>query len=112
MWMIFVKLKKKEKLRNMLSKDEKESRQRTASTTSSAQSDEYGMPTALEPRLTFSIDPQLPPREKKEFEKAGTVKISSSPGMPTVSTVGVQIFHRAMRIHVSIFYNIVFLFLF
>jgi hypothetical protein len=90
----------KQKLRNMLEKDGKESRERTASTTSSAQSDEYGMPAALEPRLTFAIDPQLPPRKRKEFKKAGTVKVSSSPGMPTI-------FHRAMRIQVSfiLFFN-------
>jgi hypothetical protein len=75
-------------------------REHTASTASSTGTDEYGMPQALEPRLTFAIDPQLPPREKKPFEaEAGKVKISASPGMPTVSTVGVQIFHRAMRIH-------------
>ena len=80
----------KEKLRTMLSREggEREGeRQRTASSTSSAATDDYGMPTSLEPRLTFAIDPQLPPRQKKEFEAAGTVKVSSSPGMPTVSTV-------------------------
>ena len=43
-----------------------------------AGTDEYGMPQALEPRLTFAIDPQLPPREKKPFEaEAGKVKISA-----------------------------------
>ena len=34
------------------------------------------------------FDPQLPPRKRKEMDmSAGEVKISSSPGMPTVSTV-------------------------
>jgi hypothetical protein len=93
----------REKLREMLTREQssrEHTREHTASTASSTGTDEYGMPQALEPRLTFAIDPQLPPREKKPFEaEAGKVKISASPGMPTVSTVGVQIFHRAMRIH-------------
>ena len=87
----------REKMRGML---EQERQTRTASTDSS----EFGMPQELEPRMTFSIDPQLAPRVKKEMQStAGEIKKSSSPGMPSVSTVGEQIFHRAMRIDVSFF---------
>ena len=87
----------REKMRGML---EQERQTRTASTDSS----EFGMPQELEPRMTFSIDPQLAPRVKKEMEStAGEIKKSSSPGMPSVSTVGEQIFHRAMRIDVSFY---------
>ena len=89
----------RDRMRDMLSRE----RTTSAASTATASTDDMGMPQGLEPRLTFSIDPQLPPRERKTFEAAGTVKKSSSPGMPTVSTVGEQIFHRAMRIEVGLY---------
>jgi hypothetical protein len=83
------------RMKDMLVKD----RANTAGTMGSDFSEMNALPSALEPRLTFAIDPALPPRQRAAAPpSAGAVKISSVPGMPSVSTVGEQIYHRAMRI--------------
>ena len=87
------------RMRGMLSGAAQQKERSVSASTASTDGFEEGIPASLEPRLTFAIDPQLPPRKRKEMDfSAGEVKISSSPGMPTVSTVGEQIFHRAMKI--------------